>query len=159
MLDPDFLRNMEHFDDLLSRPLQQAIATIRDTLAGEEGQVSTVLLTVCGVWITGNPQQPHIILPWSPLSKAPPPKVSDGLVSAAKAWMAVRFSQSISALHYVSKHLWKSASPLRCAQFLKGRQTSIQSAPHANSDKDIAPVAKSARGCINMRPRTTVQQR
>ncbi|KAI4235552.1 MAG: hypothetical protein LQ349_003074 [Xanthoria aureola] len=138
VLDPDFLRNMEHFEDLLSSPLQQAITTVRDTLAGEEGQVSTVLLTVCGVWKTGNPQQPHIILPWSPLSKAPPPKVSDGLVSAAKAWVAVRFTQSIWALHDISKHLWKSASPLRCAQFLKGYCPRGQKCPwvhqHATPD-------------------------
>lgn len=159
MLNPDVLRSMEHFEDLLSGALQQAITTVRDILAGEEAQVSTVLLTVCGVWKTGNSQQPCVILPWSPFFNARPLTVSDGLVSAAKIWMTARFSKSISALHDISKHLWKSASPLRCAQFLNGRQIGIHYAPYANFDQDVAPVAEVASGCINMLPRTIVQRR
>ena len=149
---------MEHFKNLLSETLQQAIIIIRDTLAVEAAQVSTVLLTVCGVWMTGNSQQPFVIQPWSPLSKAPSLTVSDGLVSAAKAWMTLRFSKSISALHEISKHLWKSASPLRCAQFLNGWRIGIHYGPKANSDQDIAPVARNASGRINVLAQKVVQQ-
>ncbi|KAI4257414.1 MAG: hypothetical protein L6R42_005670, partial [Xanthoria sp. 1 TBL-2021] len=129
VLDPDSLRSISSFDVLFSATLQQAIAVVKDILIGEVEQVSRAILTVCGVWKTGNSHRPYVVQAWSPLSKVPPLTASDGIVSAAKAWVVLRFSKAIFALHDISKHLWRVESPLRCAQFLNGYCPRNQNCP------------------------------
>ncbi|KAL8749312.1 MAG: hypothetical protein Q9199_007761 [Rusavskia elegans] len=87
VLDSDSLRSISSFDVLLSATLQQAIAVVKDILIGEVKQVSRAILTVCGVWKTGNSHRPYVVQAWSPLSEGVPLTASDGIVSAAKAWV------------------------------------------------------------------------
>ncbi|KAL8670744.1 MAG: hypothetical protein Q9168_004737 [Polycauliona sp. 1 TL-2023] len=120
MLNPDLLQSMKNLEDLSSETVRQAITTVKDTLIADIGQVSAALLAVCGVWRTGNSNQPFSIQPWSPLSKELPMMTFHVIASAARDWVVQSFSKAIYTLNDISDGLWKQLSPSRCAQFLNG---------------------------------------
>ncbi|KAL8777340.1 MAG: hypothetical protein Q9213_007903 [Squamulea squamosa] len=123
ILDPELISKSASFEVLLSRAVQQAITIIKDILIADIARVSREILIVCGVWEIRNSKRSYVIQAWSPLAKELPPTAPEELVSSAKAWVTLRFGQSIQALNVKSKDLWGQASPLRCARFLNGRCT------------------------------------
>ncbi|KAL8914803.1 MAG: hypothetical protein Q9171_000639 [Xanthocarpia ochracea] len=118
ILDPEALGKSPSFEVLLSKTVQQAITVIRNTLVEDAGHASQAMLAVCGVWKSENPHNPFVVQAWSPLFDKLSQAVSDQISSSARMWMLARFGESMTALHDISKHLGKTAFPLRCAQFL-----------------------------------------
>ncbi|KAL8725519.1 MAG: hypothetical protein Q9166_007305 [cf. Caloplaca sp. 2 TL-2023] len=160
LLDADSLRKTPSFEALLLNKRQQAVTVVMKILIGDVAQVSESILAVCGIWKPENSHRPCVIQEWSPLSDELCLTASGELISTARTWIMVKFSESIAALHDISNHLWKSASPPRCAQFLnKGRQDGTRFVINAYSNQDFAPATRIVNGSISMLPQKSVQQR
>ncbi|KAL8775630.1 MAG: hypothetical protein Q9209_000126 [Squamulea sp. 1 TL-2023] len=144
ILDPDLLKTSRSFEVLLSETLHQAITIVSDVLIGDVAHTSQAILTLCGLWKTPNLYKPYVIQKWSPLAKEHLVATYDKTMLTARAWVAAKFSDSITVVHDVSKHFWRLVSPLRCAQFLnQGRCPRNQSCPwkHQYATPDICSTA------------------
>ncbi|KAL9035291.1 MAG: hypothetical protein Q9180_004939, partial [Flavoplaca navasiana] len=119
ILDLDSMGKRPPLETLLSRRIQTAIAITKDAiLMGARAQNLELLLTVCGVWNTGNPQRPYIVKAWSPLPKENALATSDDIARAAKNWLTDRLSTFIASLDDASEYRWNISYPWRCAHFL-----------------------------------------
>lgn len=71
-----------------------------------------------GFWITEDPKEPHIILPWSPLSEVVNGITDVGLMSVVNQWMLKQLALAAIALDTKTYELFREKYPRRCGQYV-----------------------------------------
>ena len=118
---------------------------------GVRAQNLELLLTVCGVWNTGNPRRPYIVKAWSPLPKETALATFDDTTLAAKNWLTDRLSTFIASLDDASEYRWNISYPWRCAHFLtKGFPEGTYYASTADSKQEAVAIMIVVHGNMSM---------
>ena len=98
--------------------IQQAIKILRDLALKDDRLAWSTTLLLLGLWENNNPQEPYVLLPWSPLRQTLSRSHTVDFPRMAKQWVLDQMASAILALDIKARNLWRLKWPVRCVQFL-----------------------------------------